>query len=131
MPDSESEPDHEDDPPTSPTASALRNPAEVDDLEDWGPVPDMIEGQSHTAGTLLHKGPDGRSECGIWTCTPGHWACTVERDECCHFLEGRATYTHESGETLEVEAGTVAFFPEGWTGSCRVHETVRKVYMCR
>lgn len=115
----------------STAASVLQHPTEIDDLDDWGPVSDMIEGQSHTSGTVLHKGPDGRSECGIWTCTPGHWERVVDRDECCHFLEGRATYTHENGDVIEVEPGTVAFFPEGWTGSCRVQEKVRKVYMRR
>jgi uncharacterized protein len=27
--------------------------------------------------------------------------------------------------------GTAAFFPQGWRGTCRVHETVRKVYVIR
>lgn len=116
---------------TAPSASVLQDPEAYDDLDDWGPVPEMISGQSHTSGTVLHKGQDGESECGIWVCTPGHWECEVGVDEFCHFLEGRATYTPESGEPFEVRAGTVAFFPEGWTGDCEVHETVRKVYMCR
>jgi uncharacterized cupin superfamily protein len=55
----------------------------------------------------------------------------VERDEFCHFLGGRATYYPEDGEAFEVREGTVAFFAEGWTGTCEVHDTVRKVYMCR
>jgi uncharacterized protein len=25
----------------------------------------------------------------------------------------------------------VAFFPKDWKGTCRIHETVRKVYMIR
>jgi uncharacterized cupin superfamily protein len=52
-------------------------------------------------------------------------------DEFCHFLTGRATYVHESAEVIEIEPATTAFFPAGWTGTCRVHETVRKVYMIR
>lgn len=111
-------------------ARVFEDPTAVDTLEDWGPVPNMIEGQSHTTGKLLHKGPDGRSECGIWTCTPGYWECDVARNEFCHFLDGRATYTHESGDVIEIEPGTTVFFPEGWTGTCRVHKTVRKAYMC-
>ena len=97
---------------------------------DWGPVPEMIEGQSHTSGFLLHKGGDG-SEAGVWICTPGFWRCHVERDEFCHFVEGRCTYTRESGEVVEIRPDTAAFFPAGWKGTCRVHETVRKVYMIR
>ncbi|MEW6635271.1 MAG: cupin domain-containing protein [Actinomycetota bacterium] len=90
----------------------------------------MIEGESRTSGILLHRGEDGQ-EAGVWVCTPGLWRCRVERDELCHFLTGRCTYTHESGEIIEVEPDTTAFFPAGWTGTCRVRETVRKVYMIR
>ncbi|MEX1206167.1 MAG: cupin domain-containing protein [Dongiaceae bacterium] len=113
------------------SAPTLRHPAALADLRDWGPVPTMIEGRSLTSGVLLHKGPDGDSECGVWECTPGHWDCHVTRDEFCHFLVGRCTYTHESGEVIEIEPDTTAFFPAGWRGTCRVRETVRKVYMIR
>jgi uncharacterized cupin superfamily protein len=109
----------------------LRNPATVPDLEDWGMIPIMIEGESRTSGVLLRKGPRGENECGVWVCTPGFWRCEVARDEFCHFLAGRCTYTHESGEVIEIVPDTIAFFPAGWTGTCRVHETVRKVYMIR
>ena len=109
----------------------LKNPMAVSELKDWGLVPTMIEGRSHTSGVLLHKGPDGRSECGIWVCTPGTWRCEVTRDEFCHFLAGRCTYTHDDGAVTEIEPDTIAFFAEGWTGTCVVQETVRKVYMVR
>ena len=100
-------------------------------LTDWGAIPTMIEGESRTSGVLLHKGPGGSPEAGIWVCTPGIWECHVTRDELCHFLAGRCTYTHESGEVIEIRPDTAAFFPEGWKGTCAVHETVRKVYMIR
>lgn len=109
----------------------LRKPETCDASTDWGPVPTMIEGRSLTSGRLLHKGPGGISETGIWVCTPGFWNCHVTRDEYCHFLLGRCTYTHESGEVIEIRPDTVAFFPQDWKGTCRVHETVRKVYMIR
>jgi len=109
----------------------LRKPLELRKLEDWGPVPTMIEGESRTAGVYLYPGRGGDSECGVWECTPGYWDCHVDRDEFCHFLEGRCTYTHEAGSVIEIEPDTIAFFPEGWKGTCRVHETVRKVYMVR
>lgn len=113
------------------SACALAQAAAIGDLVDWGPVPTAIEGRSHASGKLLHKGPGGRSECGVWVCTPGKWACRVTRDEFCHFLDGRCTYQHESGEVIDIEPGTIAFFPEGWSGVCTVHATVRKVYMIR
>jgi uncharacterized cupin superfamily protein len=113
------------------TTPVWKNPLSITDLVDWGVIPTMIEGQSHTSGKLLHKGPGGQSECGLWVCTPGKWECHVTRDEFCHFLEGRCTYVHESGEVIEIEPDTAAFFPQDWKGVCTVHETIKKVYMIR
>ena len=107
---------------------SLRGPRGIGPLEDWGPVQAPIDGVSHTSGLLLSKGPNGVAESGIWECTPGRWRCEVTRDEFCHFLEGRCTYTHESGEVIEIVPDTAAFFPQGWRGQCVVHQTLRKVY---
>ena len=113
------------------SAKIINNPELISDTTDWGIIPTMIKGESHTSGLLLHKGKKGESETGIWICTEGHWACNVTSDEFCHFLSGRATYTHESGEVIEIFPNTIAFFPTGWNGACVVHETVRKTYMIR
>ena len=111
------------------SAPHIQDPAHYSGpLKDWGIVPTMIEGTSRTRGIVLHK---GESEAGIWECTPGFWNCHVTSDEFCHFLTGRCTYTHESGEVIEITPGTAAFFPRDWKGTCRVHETIRKVYMIR
>jgi uncharacterized protein len=112
-------------------ALSLRNPLQQQVLADWGVIPTMVEGQSHTSGKILHKGPDGQSECGIWRCTPGRWNCHVTRDEFCHFLTGRSTYVHESGEIIEIVPDTLAYFPRNWKGQCTVSETISKVYMIR
>ena len=109
----------------------MHRPLDQRALTDWGEIDTMIEGHSHTSGRVLHKGADGRSECGLWVCTPGKWRCHVTRDEFCHFLQGRCTYEHENGEVTEITPDTAAFFPEGWKGICTVHETVKKVYMIR
>ena len=101
------------------------------EIADWGIIPTMLAGQSHTSGRLLHVGAGGQLECGIWRCTPGKWSCHVTRDEFCHFLAGRCTYEHESGEIIEIEPDTVAFFQQDWKGVCTVHETVTKIYMIR
>lgn len=109
----------------------MRDPGGITDLVDWGPVPTMIEGRSVTSGRLLCRRPDQHAESGIWLCTPGLWNCHVTSDELCHFLAGRATYTHESGEVIEILPDTAAYFPQDWRGTCRVHDTVRKIYMIR
>ncbi len=112
----------------------LRNPLAATALKDWGVIPTMVEGESRTAGLLLHREanpqPGLTAECGFWTCTPGYWQCHVTSHEYCHFIAGRATYTHEeSGEVIEIMPDTVALFPKDWRGTCRVHETVKKLYM--
>lgn len=109
----------------------LRDVLTAAPLKDWGAIPTMIEGTSLTAGILLSRDPNGRAESGIWTCTPGLWQCEVAADEYCHFLDGSCTYTHERGETIEIEPDTLAFFPRGWKGPCHVRRTMRKVYMIR
>ena len=103
----------------------------VGDLTDWGPQPDMIEGQSHSSGVLLWKNTEGTSESGVWVCTPGAWRLSLPGDELCHFVAGSATYTSDDGEVIEVGPGTVVHFKKGWTGQCQVHETLRNVYMLR
>ncbi len=103
----------------------------VAELTDWGAQPDMLQGQSHSSGVLLWKNEEGTSESGLWVCTPGTWRLSLPGDELCHFLDGRATYTSDDGETIDVSAGTVVHFKQGWTGQCEVHETLRNVYMLR
>ena len=99
------------------------------DLVDWGAQPDALAGASHSTGRLVHKGPNNQPESGIWVCTPGRWRLTIPRDEFCHFVAGRATYRHDNGEVVEVEAGTAVTFLAGWSGECTVHETMRNIYM--
>ena len=55
----------------------------------------------------------------------------MARDVFCHFLKSKACYEHDNGESTEVRGNTVAFFPEGWTGACRVTKTVKKPYVIR
>ena len=100
-------------------------------LKDWGHQPNPIAGNSKNDGVLLFKGPDGQPEAGLWQCTEGSWPLEIPRDELCHFVSGRATYTHENGDVIEVGAGTMVLFPAGWKGRCTVHQTMRNVYMLR
>ena len=109
----------------------LRDASRVSNLVDWGEVGEPLEGLPQTSGILLHRNPDGSSECGIWVCSPGSWRCRVERDEFCHFLDGRCAYLRDNGDKIEIVPDTIAFFEKGWTGTCIVYETIRKVYMIK
>ena len=118
--------------PTNLNSSAphIENPATyTGPLKDWGHQPNPIAGNSKSDGVLLFKGPVNQPECGLWQVTPGTWPLSIPRDELCHFVSGRATYTHESGEVIEIIPDTVVHFKAGWTGTCTVHETLRNVYM--
>lgn len=99
------------------------------DLVDWGYQSDAIEGQSHSSGRLLFKGPGNSPETGLWVCTPGTWRLSIPRDELCHFLAGRAIYRGDDGEVIHVGPDTLVMFPAGWAGECEVQETLRNVYM--
>lgn len=111
------------------SAPHIEAPATHWPLKDWGYQPNSIAGNSKSDGVLLFKGPDNRPESGVWQCTPGTWPLEISRDELCYFIAGRATYTHESGEVIDVKAGTLVHFKAGWKGTCSVHETMRNTYM--
>lgn len=113
----------------SSSAPHIHGATVFDDLADWGNQPDMVEGTSHSSGRLLFKGPNNSPETGIWVCTPGTWRLSIPRDEFCHFVAGRALYRSDTGEEIEVTAGTAVLFPAGWTGECAVIETIRNIYM--
>ena len=113
----------------SSSAPHIHGATSYDDLVDWGNQSDMVEGQSHSSGRLLHKGPNNQPETGIWVCTPGTWRLSIPRDEFCHFVAGRAVYRSDAGEEIEVTSGTAVLFPAGWTGQCAVLETIRNIYM--
>lgn len=112
------------------TAPHIHDALTFDDLVDWGPQPDMIEGQSHSTGRLLFKGPGNSPETGIWVCTPGRWRLSIPRDEFCHFVAGHARYRRDgTDEVIEVTPGTCVVFPAGWQGECEIFETIRNIYM--
>lgn len=47
------------------TTPFLYNPLEITEVKDWGVIPTMLEGESRVSGVVLHKGPEGQSECGV------------------------------------------------------------------
>ncbi len=115
------------------TAPHIANASNWDeDLVDWGGHLEPIDGRSMNTGRLLWKGEeDGLPEAGVWICTPGSWRLDLPRDELCHFVSGKATYSSDDGEVIEVVPHTVVHFREGWSGTVTVHETIRSVYMLR
>ncbi|MCY1126494.1 cupin domain-containing protein [Frigidibacter sp. RF13] len=100
-------------------------------LEDWGPSKNVLDGSPHLSGRVLHVNPDGSSECGIWSCTPGRRRVTIPSDEFCIFLSGRGRYVADDGQEIVIAPGAAVFFKAGWTGICHITETATKAFMSR
>lgn len=99
-------------------------------LDDWGKVGVPLgEPVSALRGTHIAEEAGGSYECGVWECTPGRWRRQIVKAEFCQFLAGRCTFTADSGEVLEIEAGDAIFFPANTLGIWDVKETVRKSYL--
>lgn len=100
-------------------------------LEDWGPGKNVLDGAPQLAGRILHANPDGSSECGLWSCTPGTRRVTIPADEFCIFLSGRGSYVADDGQEIAIGPGAAVFFRAGWTGTCTITETATKAFMSR
>ena len=110
----------------------IKNPAAQPStqLEDWGAVPQPIGDLVSTLrGITATDTKGGEPDAGIWECTPGKWHRQIKKAEFTHFLAGRCTFTAESGQRVEIEAGDTLYFPANSMGVWDVHETVRKVYI--
>ena len=75
---------------------------------------------------------DGAIEAGVWECTAGTFTASRDGyDEVCTIVSGTATVTASDGTVTELSPGTVFVTPAGWTGTWRLHTTVRKTYVIR
>ena len=91
-----------------------------------------------TAGTPVESfvvlSDDGRTEVGVWECTPGAWTSAKEGiGELMSFVAGHGWIVDEidgrDGERNEIRPGLVRWFADGWRGRWEVDETVRKTYV--
>ena len=96
------------------------------ELEDWGPLEEATGPAMTTAG--LEVWVDGSTSGGIWECTPGPSYWIQDEHEVIHIVAGRMTVTRDGEEPVELGAGDMAVFPQGWRGTWDIHETLRKVY---
>jgi uncharacterized protein len=100
-------------------------------MDDIGISPTTISGEPRVSLKIIDARPDGTGECGIWSCTPGERRIVFDHDEFCHFLDGEGVYIHDSGEEIAVRAGTIIFFPNGWSGRSIITKTLSKAYAGR
>lgn len=109
---------------TQPSASTRIADAQ---LESW-PLPDdwVLEGAPEACGCVVSRSDDSRLIRGVWQCTPGRFNWTFSYDETLVVVSGRATVELDTGEQIELEPGTMAFFGRGHESTWTVHETLRK-----
>lgn len=90
----------------------------------------LTQGQME-ASTNLWSSDDGRTNIGVWECTPGHF--TADRSasaEYCHILSGSATVSNVDGElSRTIKAGDLLVLPIGWIGEWVIHDHMRKLYL--
>jgi uncharacterized cupin superfamily protein len=99
------------------------------ELTSW-PLPAewVRSGDPAPAGAVLSRSDDSRIIRGVWQCTPGTFKWIFSYDETLVVVEGRASVELDTGDTIELEPGVLAFFGRGHEATWTVHETLRKAF---
>ena len=92
----------------------------VDNFLKDGVVPHMTD--------TMYTSPDGNYLFGVWTSEAGSWDVSFTRDELCYFTEGTVTLTDANGGSKTFNAGDVALFPAGFTGTWHVDKFIKKTF---
>jgi uncharacterized cupin superfamily protein len=97
------------------------------ELTPW-PLPAewILDGGPDARGSVLSRSEDSRIIRGVWECTAGRFKWVFSYDETLVVVSGRATVELDTGERIELEPGTMAFFGRGHDSTWAVHETLRK-----
>jgi len=89
----------------------------------------LIEGNPRQTVWIRHADPSGSFVAGIWQSEPGAWRVSYTEDEYCELLQGTSVVTDATGRALTVTTGARFVIPRGFTGTWRVVETTRKVFV--
>ncbi|GAB3626808.1 hypothetical protein PTE30175_03857 [Pandoraea terrae] len=98
-------------------------------LEDWGTA--GLPGTPAAKVTGVQKIIPGSEaiDTGVFECTPGTYRRSVKQAEVMHFLAGRATFTPDGEDSVQINAGDTLFFEANTEGLWKIDETIRKVYV--
>ena len=88
---------------------------------DW-----ILDGAPDARGFVLSRSDDSRIIRGVWECTPGRFKWLFSYDETLVVVSGRASIELDTGEQVDLEPGSMAFFGRGHESTWTVHETLRK-----
>ncbi|MGK0716144.1 cupin domain-containing protein [Leucobacter sp. W1153] len=94
------------------------------------PMADPLGAEIETKTFNLFSTENGNLHAGTWETATGlsRWSFD-EGGEVIYVLGGKMTVTRDGEEPQEIEAGDLAVFPEGWTGTWNVTEPLSKVYV--
>lgn len=88
----------------------------------------VISGLPEASELILHE--DAQTEIGVWEITPGSFhSSKVGVSEFMYFLSGAGTITRESGEVVQITAGSFVSLPDGSHVVWDVTGTARKLYI--
>lgn len=90
----------------------------------------ILEGNPVARSLPLTRASDGNLSSGLWDCQAGKFTFIFGYDEIVHILEGEVT-VEEKGRTRTLQAGDVAFFPEGLETRWTVPRYVKKLAVFR
>ena len=112
-------------------AGSMISVIRADDLlqvaQPAAPVPQPVGEPVSLVRSASHAGVSSRH--GAWECSPGTWRRQVVQAEFCHFLEGEAIFTPDTGEAIHLRAGESAYFPENSTGVWNILTHSKKVFI--
>ena len=97
------------------------------ELPEFTPRPSAIAGNPTESAQILYQ--DEHLEVGIWECTPGKVKIDYTEWEFCHFIEGEAVLTNESGQSWRLRKGDGFIIPPGFKGTWETVKPVRKHYV--
>ncbi len=98
------------------------------DMPATTPVKDALSAVPPKVASRAFNGA-AASRAGTWVATPGEWRRYVMQAEFCYFFAGRATFTPDGGEAIEITAGDALYFPANSNGIWKVEETLTKTFV--
>jgi uncharacterized cupin superfamily protein len=102
----------------------------VDRVDADGYEPEMIDGTQVGEFHQIESAGDGKADkldASIWRSDPATYDYLFEGDEAFHVLEGAATVElPDSGESVELRAGDVAYFNAGTRSVWKITEPFKK-----
>lgn len=107
----------------------IKQSVNLQNLEDWGTA--ALPGTPPAQVSGVQKVIPGleKIDTGIFECGPGTYRRKVKEAEVMHFLAGKASFTPDGEETIDIAAGDTMFFAANTEGLWVIEETMRKVYV--